>query len=96
MKTSNTRKIFFIVCIILLLPLLGNVFIDGWNWGLLDFVFAGSLFFATGLAIDHVLRTVSRPLYRIVLSAGILFTLFLIWIELAVDGVSQIFTLFFK
>lgn len=78
------------VGIILLIPLFGNFFIEGWNWGVLDFVAMGLLLFIAGLAIDIAIRKFkNKPLYQVIAVLAILAILVLIWVELAVDAVSQ-------
>lgn len=41
-----------ITILILLIPLFGNLFIDGWNWPWTAFVFFGIIFFGAGLAYE--------------------------------------------
>lgn len=88
---QNKRAILIakVVGVILLVPLLGNLFSEGWSWGVADFVIMGTLLFGTGMAIDYAVRKVTSPTYRALAILGILAILFAIWIELAVDGVSQ-------
>lgn len=94
--TKNWPRIAIIVCGLLLIPLI-LTFRDsgsggGWNWGPLDFVIMGALFFLTGVALDYVRQKVRTPLGKLLAMAGILLTLLLIWVELAVDGVTQAIT----
>lgn len=87
---KNIIRISIIVGIILLIPLFGNFFIQGWDWGILDFVFAGILFFITGLGIDFVIRKFKgKPLYQFLSVIVIIGILLLIWVEMAVDAVSR-------
>jgi hypothetical protein len=53
-----------ITALILLIPLLGNHFVEGWNWDLLGFVRIGILLFATGLTYELVTRNVDTIAYR--------------------------------
>lgn len=62
----------------------------GWDWMPGDFVVMGLLLFLTGLAIDFAWRNVANPAYRVIAVAAIMTALVLIWVELAVDGVSQL------
>ncbi len=87
---NNIVKIASVVGVILLIPVLGNLFAEGWNWGPLDFVVMGSLLFMTGLAIDVANQKLMNPVHKIAAFIVILAILFIIWIELAVDGVSQL------
>jgi len=63
---------------------------DGWNWSPGDFAIMGTLLLCTGLAIDFVIHKIQRRGYRIMAVLAILAVLALIWIELAVDGVSKL------
>lgn len=62
----------------------------GWDWMPGDFVVIGILLLATGVAIDFAVRNLTNPVYRATTVLAIVATLLLIWIELAVDGVSQL------
>ena len=53
---KNIVHIAIVVGLILLVPLWGNHFIDGWNWDLFDFVVMGGLLFGVGLAYELVAR----------------------------------------
>ncbi len=89
-EQKNITYIAGIVGLILLVPLCGNLFISGWNWGFLDFVVMGALLFGAGLAISYAVRKIPDPTYRVIAIIGILVILFGIWLELAVDGISQL------
>ena len=93
---NNIVKITVFVAIILLIPVFGNLFVEGWNWGPLDFVIIGSLLFLTGLAIDIVSQKLTNPIYKILAVIIIIGVLMAIWVELAVDGVSQMLGVLFS
>lgn len=61
----------------------------GWDWGPLDFPLMGALLFTTGMAIDFVARRVPSRAMRVLGISAIILTCLAIWVELAVDGVSQ-------
>ena len=69
---------------LLLIPLVAMLFTSEVNWTLADFVVMGVLLFGTGLTCEFVLRKVRSTTYRILLCAGVIITLFLVWAELAV------------
>ncbi len=77
------------VLLILLIPLFGNFFIEGWNWGFFDFVFAFVALFVTGLLIDYVLRKYKNFNVRIAVISLILLAFVTLWVEVATDGVSR-------
>lgn len=62
---------------------------DGWRWGPGDFVVMGALLFGAGVTYEFLAsKTASQP-RKIGLGLAILFLVFLIWVELAVDAVSR-------
>jgi hypothetical protein len=50
--------------LLLLIPLLGNQFVEGWNWLPRAFVLFGTLLFGLGLSYQLVTRNVDRIAYR--------------------------------
>lgn len=50
---------------LLLVPLLGNLFIEGWNWSLLAFAFWGALLFGTGLTYEWIASKGGKIAYRV-------------------------------
>lgn len=63
---------------------------DGWDWEPFDFLVMGALLFGAGLAYELVARRLHKPAHRLMLGLAILFAVFVVWVELAVDGVSQL------
>ncbi len=84
--TENKRLIGIVlaVALLLLVPLLAMQFTDEVQWSTFDFVVAGVLLLGTGLLCELVLRKVKTTRYRIAICAGLLATLLLVWVELAV------------
>ncbi len=95
MLSSNYLRILLIVGAILLIPLFGNLFINGWNWSPMGFVFAGVLLYITGLVIDFVRRKIANPTNRIIAIILIVLAFLAFWSELAVDAVSQTLKIIF-
>jgi len=69
---------------VLLVPLVAMQFSNEVQWSLFDFVVAGGLLFGTSIAVELVLRKVTLKTLAIVACMGILLTLALVWVELAV------------
>lgn len=97
---SNTLRIITIICLILLIPLVltirdGGIEGVGWNWTIGDFIVMGTLLFVTGLAIDWVLRRFPDTVHRVIGVTFIVLSLLVLWAELAVDAVSQLFARLF-
>ena len=54
------------------------------QWGVFDFLIAGVLLMGTGVAIEIVIRKIRTRNSRILVIAGVLLLLLLLWAELAV------------
>ena len=81
---------------ILLIPLVMSILDrgkpagDGWHWGPGDFIVMGALLFGAGLMYEFLARKLDRKKHRVAVGIAIVFAVLAIWVELAVDGVSQI------
>lgn len=95
MNNHRALRILTIVLVILLIPFFGNIFVEGWNWGVFDFIIAGALLFATGAMIDCAIRKITSPLYRTLTVVSIVLAFILLWVELAVDAVSRLLSSLF-
>ncbi len=100
MPRKNINRIALVVGMILLIPLTLTLFNPsasiyggaggGWDWMPGDFLFMGMLLFAAGAGIDLAARKINNPTKRTFAIIAIIAVLFLIWVELAVDAVSQL------
>ena len=63
---------------------------EGWRWSPGDFLVMGGLLFAAGLAYEWASGRLADRTSRVVLGVAIACIVFVIWVELAVDGVSQL------
>ena len=71
-----------ITALILLIPLLRNLFVQGWNWDLRGFVFVGSigtLLFSAGLTYQMVTRNLGTPAYRAGVGVALVAVFLLFW-----------------
>lgn len=76
---------------ILAIPALMMLFsAEGWLWTLGDFIAMGALLFGAGLSYEILSSKTNKPALRIAIAIAIISAVFLIWAELAVDGVSRI------
>ena len=82
-KLKKVKRILITTAIILIIPLFGEIFIDGWNWGPGGFVFAALYLIFAGLIYSFGISRIKNKVYRI--TAGILVALVLlaIWGMLA-------------
>ncbi|MBK8982106.1 MAG: hypothetical protein IPM38_07230 [Ignavibacteria bacterium] len=83
---NNKRLIIVLisVVILLLIPLIAMQFSDEVNWTAFDFLVMGILLTGAGLMCEFILRKVTKTGYKIVLTAAVVGSFLLIWIELAV------------
>ena len=77
-------RIFPIVGLLLLIPMLAMQLTDEVNWSFFDFIIMGALLTITGLLIGIILKKVKSYIYKKVLIVTILLTFLLIWAEFAV------------
>ena len=78
------QKIILGTFIILLIPFTAMQFTNEVNWSVFDFVIAGILIFAVGLAIELILRKIKTPKLRVASIVAIIIAFLIIWAELAV------------
>jgi hypothetical protein len=86
------HKVFRIALVtgcILIVPMLGNLFVEGWNWGVFDFVFAGALLFGTGLAFEFVARQGGTRAYRVAVGIACVTGFALVFINAAVGVIGD-------
>lgn len=75
-------RVVLAVAAILIVPLLGNQFVEGWNWSFSDFVLMGAMLFVAGMALDLIVR--SKNKYRVVGAVTVVVLFLWLWVELAV------------
>ena len=68
-----------ITALILLIPLLGNRFVDGWNWPPGTFVLLGTLLFSMGLTYQLVTRNRDAIAYRAAVGIAFAAAFLLAW-----------------
>jgi hypothetical protein len=78
-----------VTALVMLIPLLGNTFVDGWNWPLRAFVVAGLLVFSFALAHAHLTRNSGQIAYRTAVGIALVTTFVLMWGNL-VQGADDI------
>ncbi len=81
---KHVRIIVITVICILLVPLIAMQFTPEVQWNWLDFLVAGTLLFAIGLAISWIIRASKKTGRKIAFVAGAVLLLIIIWAELAV------------
>mgnify|MGYP000483516586 CR=1 FL=1 len=78
-QSKRLSIIFIVTMSILLIPLIAMQFTNEVNWSLFDFLIAGALLIGTGLACNFVLTSTPNKRKRVLIIAGILLVLALIF-----------------
>lgn len=86
-----------VVALILLIPLLAMQVNDEWNWGLFDFVFAGTVLFGAALTYELIAKKGGTAAYRAAVGLAVMTALILIWMNAAVGiiGDDELFNLMY-
>jgi hypothetical protein len=86
-----------IAALILVIPVLGNHFVEGWNWGVAAFVLLGTLVFGLGLTYQLVTRNVDILAYRAGVGVALVAALPLFWMNWvqAADDVNPAALMYF-
>jgi hypothetical protein len=89
MQNKNILRIAIAAACILIIPLLGNTFVDGWNWGPFDFVFAFAILFGTGVTFELVARKCGATAYRAAVAIACVAGFLLVWVNAAVGIIGD-------
>ena len=77
-------RIFPIVGLLLLIPIVAMQLTDEVNWSFFDFIIMGVMLSITGLAIGIIIKKIKYYKYRNIFFTIIVFVFLLIWAELGV------------
>ncbi len=83
MKRKQIRTILTRSTIALVVPLCGQLFVDGWNWGWGEFLFAWVFFNLLGFATTFVMNSIPNRRVRIVAGISVVLVFAYIWARLA-------------
>ena len=67
---------------VLLIPLWGNTYIDGWNWDWYGFVLAATVVFSAGLTYELLARNMSNRAYRFGVGLSVVTAFALTWVNM--------------
>jgi hypothetical protein len=81
MQRKHILRIALATGCLLLVPLLGNLFIDGWNWRPRAFAVWGTILFCTGLIYELVAMKGDTSAYRAAVGVACATGLLLFWIN---------------
>jgi hypothetical protein len=71
-----------VTALIVLVPLLRNLFVEGWNWDLRGFVFVacvGTLLFSAGLTCQMVIKKLGTAAYRVAVGVALAAAFLIFW-----------------
>ena len=83
MKRNQVINIVSWSTIALIVPVLGQLFVDGWNWGLGDFIFAWVFFNLLGFTTIFVSNKINHKIGKIVGTVIVVAIFAFVWIRLA-------------
>jgi hypothetical protein len=83
MERKQVIKIVTWSTIALLIPILGQFFVEGWNWGLGDFVFAWVFFILLSFSYIFTTNKIYNPKGKILAGIGVVTIFAFIWVMLA-------------
>jgi asparagine N-glycosylation enzyme membrane subunit Stt3 len=82
------RKSTLYPLLLLCIPLIGNIFVDGFSWSFFDFIIMGSLILLFSSGINLVLLRQKSIQYRVTVIGVLVLIFLIIWAELAVGILS--------
>ncbi len=80
-RGSLWKRPAWITALILLIPVLGNHFVDGWKWNLGAFIVVGILLFGTSLTYELVTRNADTIEHRAAVGIALATALLLVWMN---------------
>ena len=89
MRNKGIVRAALVTAGVLLIPLWGNTYIDGWNWHWYTFVLAAAVLFSAGLTYELVARTMSNRAYRFAVGLAVVTALVLTWTNLLVGLIGE-------
>jgi hypothetical protein len=89
MLQNRFVRIALIVGLIMLLPLTGNMFVEGFNWSPFDFAVWGGILFAAGIIFDVVSRKGRSFSYRAAVGIACLAGFLSFWVNAAVGVIGN-------
>ncbi len=83
MQKSNIINSVYGATIALLIPFFANIFVNGWNWGIGDFIFAWIFFIILGLTYTYVTHMVTHRVGRVFAGIMVVLCFTFVWVMLA-------------
>ena len=82
-KGKKIKRILITTAIILLIPLFGEIFIEGWNWGFGGFIFGACYLIFTGSIYSFGISRIRNKKVKWLVGILVALTLVFIWVSLA-------------
>jgi hypothetical protein len=89
MNNRSLLPVFLAPTALLLIPLAGNMFVDGWVWNAGSFVFAWAMMVGVGLAYRFVTRKAGSVAYRLATGIALMAGFMIVWGNLAVGFIGS-------
>lgn len=89
MKDKGLFAVVIVPVVLLLIPLAGNLYVDGWNWDWPSFVLAWAMFTAVGFAYRFVTSKAGSTAYRVATGIALLAGFMIVWGNLAVGLIGS-------
>jgi hypothetical protein len=83
MKRKDIIRIVLISLGLLIIPLIGQLTVDGWSWGWNDFLFAWVFFTIVGITYKFFTRNTTTRNHKLAVGAGVAIFFGFIWGMLA-------------
>ncbi len=88
-KSKSILRVILAATLILIIPLLGNNFVDGWNWTVGEFIFAWIVIVCFGLVYVFVSRKMNNSSYRFAVGIAVVTGFLLFWVNAAVGMIGE-------
>lgn len=75
--------------LLLMIPFVGSMVSDGWQWTLLDYIVMGILIFGTGATFVFIARQMNNLFYRLAAGIAGVAAFLLVWVNLAVEIIGD-------
>lgn len=83
MKKKTITKTMLWAAVALIVPLCGQLFVDGWNWQWHEFLFAWVFFVVLGLTSSFVTSRFASRSWKIITGVAVFLAFAAVWVLLA-------------
>jgi hypothetical protein len=83
MQSKRIKRAFFVPAILLIVPIIGELTVEGWNWSWHDYLFAYVIWTIFGLAYVQLTKNALTTKRKVAIGAAVFGLLAIIWVVLA-------------